>query len=49
MLIYFYYYGSQRTAQVIEQTPILFIYCSVALLSYLLSAPVSILFEAPFL
>jgi hypothetical protein len=34
---------------VIEQTPILFVYFSVVLLTYLIAVPISLLFEAPFL
>jgi len=49
LLIFFYYYGSIRIASAFEHTPILWIFFATVVLSYMISVPVSLAFEAPYL
>ena len=49
ILVFFYYYGSAWIATPFEHTPILWIFFATVIITYMLSVPVSLLCEAPFL
>ena len=43
------FYGNQHISGTFEHTPILFIFFSITLITYLISVPFSTIFEAPFI